>query len=435
LKDNARYIALNVLTEVLQSHISLSDSLEQHLPMLADKRERALAQELSYGVMRWLPRLQAILKLLLTKPFKSRDRDLEVVLLLGLYQQLYLRIPPHAAISATVELSKLLHKNWATKLINAVLRTFQRDNVVLLQQLEHNQLAQYAHPLWLLKQLQADWPQHWQQIINANNQAPPMDLRINLQQITRAEYLSILAERGITAHPHPYNEVGIRLDQAMDVQLLPNFNAGWVSVQDGAAQLAADLLQVDNSMRVLDNCAAPGGKTAHILEVYRPKTLVALDYKTNRIAQLQHNLQRLALNAQVLQADATKPESWWNGEQFERILLDVPCSATGVIRRHPDIKYLRQRSDIAKLVQHQAALLKSSWQLLKPNGILVYATCSVVKAENEQQIQSFISAQADAIPQPITVDWGHTQTIGCQILPGDKEGFDGFYYAILLKKS
>ncbi|WP_353569827.1 16S rRNA (cytosine(967)-C(5))-methyltransferase RsmB [Candidatus Albibeggiatoa sp. nov. BB20] len=435
MKNNARYIAVKVLTHVLQHHQSLSDSLDNHLPALTDKRERALAQELAYGVMRWLPRLDAILKQLLRKPFKEKDFDIEALLLIGLYQQIYLRIPPHAAISATVEITRLLKKNWATQLANGVLRSFQRNSVELLQQVDKNDTERHAHPQWILKRLQKDWPEHWQAIAEANNQRPPMNLRINLRKTSREAYLKLLETQQITAQASLHIDSGIQLEKAMDVKLLPNFSEGWVSVQDNAAQLAAHLLDVPPQATVLDACAAPGGKTAHLLERYDIDTLISVDNQQNRIEQIHNTLQRLGLTAKVVCADVSQPDTWWDKNQFDRILLDVPCSASGVIRRHPDIKYLRQASDIASLVKHQAEILNASWDLLKPNGKLLYATCSVFKEENDLQIQNFITQHPDSKAQILPDTWGHAQIIGRQILPCDKECFDGFYYACLLKTS
>ncbi|MCV6637372.1 16S rRNA (cytosine(967)-C(5))-methyltransferase RsmB [Candidatus Albibeggiatoa sp. nov. NOAA] len=435
MKNNARYIAVKVLTHVLQHHQSLSDSLDTHLPTLTDKRERALAQELSYGVMRWLPRLQAILKQLLRKPFKQKDLDIEALLLIGLYQQIYLRIPPHAAISATVEVTRLLQKNWATQLSNGVLRNFQRNSVELLQQIDKNDTVRYAHPKWMLKRLKQDWPEDWQAIAEANNQRPPMSLRVNLRKTSRDDYLKLLETQQIDAAASPHIDSGIQLEKPIDVQLLPNFSDGWVSVQDNAAQLAAHLLNVPQQATVLDACAAPGGKTAHLLERYDMDTLIAIDNQQSRIGQIHDTLQRLGLAAKVVCADASQPDNWWDKKQFDRILLDVPCSASGVIRRHPDIKYLRQPSDLATLVKRQAEILRASWGLLKPNGQLLYATCSVFKQENDLQVQDFIAQHPDAKALTLPDTWGHAQTIGRQILPCDKECFDGFYYACLLKTS
>jgi len=416
---NARSVATKILTQVIKNKRSLSECLD--LSSLTDSRERALAQELCYGVLRWLPRLQAILKILVKKKFRNKDIDIEVLLLIGLYQHIYLRIPPHAATSATVEVTKLLKKTWATSLVNAVLRNFQR------QQIDIDHLA---HPEWILEYLKKDWPTQWQEIVKANNTHPPFSLRVNRRVMSRDAYMKYLKQAEIITD----TENGITLSKAVDVQSLPGFAQGWVSVQDGAAQFAAELLDVPNGARVLDACAAPGGKSAHLLEKYEISTLVALDNQANRVKLLTESLQRLQFNnAQIYCADAAKPESWWDGKAFDRILLDAPCSGSGVIRRHPDIKYLRQKTDIIKLAAQQQRLLEALWPLLKNGGKLLYVTCSIFAEENYLQIQDFLNTHLDAEDSKLAVNWGHEQPIGRQILPGESQ-LDGFYYACLSKK-
>ncbi|WP_069469902.1 16S rRNA (cytosine(967)-C(5))-methyltransferase RsmB [Candidatus Marithrix sp. Canyon 246] len=415
---NARSVATKILTQVIKNKRSLSECLD--LSSLTDSRERALAQELCYGVLRWLPRLQAILKVLVKKKFRNKDIDIEVLLLIGLYQHIYLRIPPHAATSATVEVTKLLKKTWATSLVNAVLRNFQR------QQIDIDHLA---HPEWILEYLKKDWPTQWQDIAKANNTHPPFSLRVNSRVMSRDAYMKYLQQAEIITD----TEYGITLSKAVDVQSLPGFAQGWVSVQDGAAQFAAELLDVPNGARVLDACAAPGGKSAHLLEKYEIDTLIALDSQANRVKLLTESLQRLQFNnAQIHCADAAKPESWWDGKAFDRILLDAPCSGSGVIRRHPDIKYLRQKNDIMKLAAQQKRLLEALWPLLKNGGKLLYVTCSIFAEENYLQIQDFLNTHLDAEDSKLAVNWGHEQPIGRQILPGESQ-LDGFYYACLSK--
>lgn len=432
MKFDARTVATHVLTEVIIQKHSLSDCLENHLANLSDSRDKALAQTLCYGVLRWLPRLQAILRHCVAKPLKEKDQDIEILLLIGLYQFLYLRIPDHAAISATVEVARHLKKEWAVKLVNGVLRNFQRQQQAILLKIDQQITARLAHPHWFLKKLQQDWPQQWEAIALANNEHPPLTLRVNTRQISVSTYLQSLQQAHIIAYQTDYTETGITLNQAMDVKQLPGFEQGWFSVQDGAAQLAATLLDVSEQATVLDACAAPGGKTAHLLEKYSIGTLLALDNQPDRVKRLQNTLARLKLSAQVRCADATNVNAWWNQQPFDRILLDVPCSASGVIRRHPDIKILRQPSDITQLVQQQAQLLTTIWQTLKPNGKLLYITCSVFAEENQLQIQNFLQKQSDAREIPIITDWGHALPVGRQILPGEHQ-FDGFYYACLTK--
>ena len=450
---DARSVATQILTQVIRERRSLSHCLETQLPLLKDSRERALTQELCYGVLRWLPRLQALLKCLLRKPLKTKDDDIQVLLLIGLYQHLYLQIPPYAATAATVEVTRTLKKDWASGLVNAVLRHFQRQRKQLLEQIDTNLSVKFAHPPWLLDRLQTNWPHHWESLLHANNSHPPLTLRINARCLSRETYLTYLQQANIVAELTPYTDYGVTIQQwpvtlGLEEQLdllksapakignwityLPGFSQGWISVQDGAAQLAAPLLDVPAGARVLDACAAPGGKTAHLLEHYNSGTLFALDNQPTRIKKLEETLQRLQLTATIRCADATQPHTWWDGNPFERILLDAPCSGSGVIRRHPDIKYLRQPNDMAALTDQQQGLLKALWPLLKPGGKLLYVTCSVFAEENELQIEKFLTTQNDADESRLMVQWGHALSRGRQILSGENNA-DGFYYACLTK--
>ncbi|HID99974.1 MAG TPA: 16S rRNA (cytosine(967)-C(5))-methyltransferase RsmB [Thiotrichaceae bacterium] len=471
---DARSVATQILTDVIGHKRSLSDCLDIQLDSLNDGRDRALAQALCYGVLRWLPRLQTLLRCLLRKPLNAQDCDIQVLLLIGLYQHLYLRIPPHAATAATVEVTRRLKKPWATPLVNAILRNFQRQRNVLLNQVDKQINAKLAHPPWLLERLQADWPAFWERIVEANNTHPPLTLRVNTRCLSRDAYLDILQEAQIAATPTAYTEVGLILvaqDEIINPTLanssqqgeltedgklakklletntppfnrekknsifnLPGFTQGWISVQDGAAQLAASLLDVPAGARVLDACAAPGGKTAHLLEHYEIDTLLALDNKPERVQKLANTLQRLHLSAQVRCADVSQPDTWWEGQAFDRILLDVPCSGSGIIRRHPDIKYLRKPSDIKTLAAQQKRLLETLWPLLKPGGQLLYVTCSVFAEENHLQIKKFLADNKDAQEEILAVNWGHALPNGRQILPGE-DNLDGFYYACLSKKN
>lgn len=444
VSKDARWVAMQVLTQVMAHRRSLSDCLETHLSQLNDKRDKALTQALCYGVLRWLPRLQAVLKQLLTNPLKPKEKDIEVLLLMGLYQLIYLRVPDHAAINETVEITRLLNKSWATGLVNAVLRHFQRQGELLLVQVDRELEANLAHPTWMLDRLKTDWPEHWRVIAQANNSSPPMILRVNARQNSREDYLDKLQQVGIKATPTSYSDMGIVLEQAVDVEELPGFSKGWVSVQDEAAQLAALLLDIPKDARVLDACAAPGGKTAHLLERYEVGTLLALDNQPDRVIKLEETLKRLHLSAYVKCADATQPATWWDGHPFDCILLDVPCSGSGVIRRHPDIKYLRQPQDSAGFILRQQHLLEALWPLLHHGGKLLYATCSVFAEENQLQIEKFLSTHPDGYELRFSpfgtvnrehsqVEWGWTLPVGRQVLPSDNPSLDGFYYACLVK--
>ncbi len=420
--------------------------------------ERALMQELCYGVLRWESRLTAILQYLMHKPLKKRDADIHSLLLLGLYQLIYMRTPDHAAVTETVAAVKVLNKAWASGLVNAVLRGYVRDARRIAAEVDRDEAAACAHPPWLLNAIKTAWPAlhsdvhmpvasdilplrtpHWPAIVTANNQHPPMTLRVNARHMDRAAYLLALQAGGIDAHAAPHTSHGITLGQPMDVERLPGFRDGWVSIQDAAAQLAAPLINAQPRQRLLDACAAPGGKTAHILELQPGIALTALDNDGQRLGRVRETLQRLRLtkHAHVLQGDAATPATWWDGIPFDNILLDAPCSATGVIRRHADIKYLRRPEDIMALAEQQARILEALWPLLRSRkdggGMLLYVTCSILPQENQQQIIRFLANHPDAHEQPITADWGHPMTVGRQVLPGE-DAMDGFYYAQLIKE-
>jgi 16S rRNA (cytosine967-C5)-methyltransferase len=427
-----RAAAARVLVQVCDRGRSLTEALPAAQAALADDRDAALLQELAYGTLRWYYRLDACLAHLLRKPLKARDADLRCLLLIGLYQLDQLALPERVAVHETVQAVHTLDKVWARGLVNAVLRNFQRDRQQIELAIAGEPAAVHAHPRWLIERLQSDWPEHWQAILAANNTRPPLSLRVNQRCVTRAEYLEVLAEQGIDAAPIEETSQGICLSKPMSVTRLPGFDTGNVSVQDGAAQLAAPLLQLAPGMRVLDACAAPGGKTAHILEMEAQIEVTAIDIDAQRLARIHENLGRLGLHAELLASDAACPSGWWDGRSFDRILLDAPCSATGVIRRHPDIKLLRRPADIDALVQRQAALLNALWPLLAPGGMLLYCTCSVLGAENSRQIGAFLGQRKDASELPITDAWGQVCEHGRQILPGD-HGMDGFYYACLTR--
>lgn len=432
---NPRLIATLALDEVFRQRASLTQSLAQHLPRAESPQQRALAQELCFGVMRWWPRLDTLLQRLLRKPLKPKDTDIYVLLLVGLYQLGFTRVPDHAAVSETVAAVNKLKKVWARNLVNAVLRGFQRQRVQLEQDLAHDDIYQTAHPAWLLALIQSAWPQDWQAIVAANNERPPLTLRVNALQGHTAAYLQQLQEQQLPAQAQRYAATAITLQHACDVQQLPGFDQGRVSVQDQAAQLAAGLLELQPGQRVLDVCAAPGGKTAHILETQPDLAqLVAVDVDAHRLQRVQENLARLQLSATVLCGDALQPSQWWDGQGFDRILLDAPCSASGVIRRHPDIKWLRQPADIDALVVQQHQILDAVWPLLKSGGMLLYATCSILPQENNSQIQAFLQRRPDARLRHINGAWGREMDAGRQILPGD-DNMDGFYYALLEKTS
>ncbi|AEF20029.1 16S rRNA (cytosine(967)-C(5))-methyltransferase RsmB [Pseudomonas fulva] len=429
---NPRLAAARALAAVLEGKASLGTSL----PPLLDKvetRDRGLAQDLAFGAARWQPRLELIAGKLLRKPFKEGDRDLEALLLVGLYQLFYTRIPAHAAIGETVGCVDKLKKTSAKGLLNAVLRNAQRGSDSLIQELDRDPVLHTAHPRWLQKQLKSFWPEHWQAICAANNAHPPLILRVNRRHGSRDDYLARLRQVGFDAEPCTFSRDGIRLLQACDVTLLPGFAEGHVSVQDEAAQLAADLLQLAPGQRVLDACAAPGGKTCHLLEAEPALSeVVAVDLEAKRLARVRENLDRLGLEATLIAADGRDTAAWWDGKPFQRILLDAPCSATGVIRRHPDIKLTRKADDIPALATLQGELLDAMWPTLEVGGILLYATCSTLPTENTEVIEAFLARTPGARELDIAGPFGLKQPHGRQLL-AQQDGHDGFYYAKLIK--
>lgn len=428
-----RVCAARALTDVLQGEKSLTSALPRHSEGL-NAKDQALLQELCFGVCRFQQRLSLIAEQFLQKPFKKKDTDIEALLYLGIYQLLYTRIPDHAAISATVEAAGKVKKVWAKGMLNGVLRNVQRNAATLEQQpWAASEAFRFSHPQWLVHRLQLAWPEQWPAILHANNEHPPMTLRVNSRRGNREDYLAALRLAEIDAEATPYSADGINLRQPCAVQQLPGFDDGHVSVQDEAAQLAAQLLDLAPGQRVLDACCAPGGKTCHILErETQLQELVALDLDPARLVRVRENLQRLSLNATLKAADAAELDDWWDQRPFARILLDAPCSATGVIRRHPDIKLLRRASDIDKLARLQLQLLQILWQTLAPGGTLLYATCSILPVENEHVVTRFLQQTTDAQHQIIDARWGVARTAGRQLFPQEGGG-DGFYYALLRK--
>lgn len=430
---NSRAAAARVLAEVLGPGRSLSAALPRQLAGIPGARERGFVQELCFGTLRWLPRLELLLKPLLRQPLKKRDSDVQALLLIGLYQLLYLETPPHAAVSETVNATSVLGKQWARGLANGVLRNFQRRQAELTASADKREAGRFAHPQWIIDRLRKAWPDRWEAILEANNQRAPMTLRVNRLRTSRDDYLKRLSDEGIGARAAPHVAHGVILDIPVPVQQLPGFAEGMVSVQDAAAQLAGELVDPQPGERVLDACAAPGGKTGHLLERAAELEVLAVEQDPARLEKVTENLERLGSRATLVQSDAAATDQWWDGRPFDRILLDAPCSATGVIRRHPDIKVLRRPADIEDLVQEQHRLLEGLWPLLKPGGMLVYATCSVLPQENEQQIRRFLRDHSDAGVGEIAAAWGHAGEAGRQILPGEDE-MDGFYYARLVKQ-
>lgn len=412
--------------------------------VLADREQRVnpvdrpLVRMLCYGTLRHHFSLRHDIAKLLKRPLKARDSIVGSLLAVGLFQIVDTRIPDHAAVSATVEATRVLRRPKYAGLVNAILRNFLRQD--LKTAAPRDEEARFDHPQWFIDRLRAGWPEDWQQILAANNERAPMWLRVNRKRFTATDYRRRLPDAGdghtlLSGFVH-----AIRLAEPLAVTALPGFADGDVSVQDAAAQVAAPWLLMRGGARILDACAAPGGKTGHLLELASPdSTLTALEIDPDRLAGIHDNLDRLGLHATVLAADASKPGEWWDGVRFDRILLDAPCSGSGVIRRHPDIKLLRKESDIESMTARQTALLEALWPLLEPSGRLLYATCSVLGAENEGVVGDFLARHADAredrvLPNYNIRDLMVERTRGFQVLPG-VQGLDGFYYACLERAS
>lgn len=428
---SARATAARVVACVARGRL-LDRALERELPA-APPGQAALIQEMTYGALRFAPKLQMLSTRLLKRPLRERDADVSALLWVGLYQLIHMRIQEYAAVSCSVEAATWLDKPWAKELINACLRRFLREKTALLAETAADPEARYSHPLWLLEALKQAWPAQWPAIVQANNERAPLSLRVNLLRGTRGEYLQRLQAAGLEATPLPHSDCGVVLQEPIPVNALPGFAEGAVSVQDGAAQLAASLLDLQPGQNVLDACAAPGGKLCHLLEQAPESTrVVALDKESARLPLIQQNLRRLGFTAEVALGDAGEPGGWWDGRSFDRILLDVPCSATGVIRRHPDIKLHRTPTELGKLQRLQAAILQGLWPLLGSGGKLLYMTCSVLPGENEQQLQAFLAEHADASVAPVSLPFALARNPGLQILPGE-QGMDGFYYGCLRK--
>jgi 16S rRNA (cytosine967-C5)-methyltransferase len=426
--SDVRACAAQVLYQVMVEGMSLNQALPAAYPKIADK-DKALLQQLCYGVLRNLSSLEFYCSKLLSKPLKGKQKLFEYLLYVGIYQLQHMRTPPHAAVAETVNALTTLNATGLKGLINAVLRNFQRQQVDLETQAAQINACRYNHPGWFINQLKTAYPDQWQAILEANQIQAPMWLRVNQSQHSTQAYSEQLDNENI-AHQQPEKFIdAILLDKPKDVFELPGFTEGSSSVQDGAAQMAARLLDPQDGDYILDACAAPGGKTCHLLELAKVD-VVALDSDATRLERVQENLDRIALNAKLLCADASKPDDWFDGKQFDRILLDVPCSATGVIRRHPDIKWLRRADDIGKLAKLQSEILNQIWPLLKSGGTLLYATCSVLPQENKDQMIKFLASHPDA--QHIALHSDDTPaTPGWQLLPDQT---DGFYYAKLTKQ-
>lgn len=433
-----RAAACRCVLQVWQDKQSLAECLPTALQKV-EPRDRGFLQALVYQTIRHFQELDALTRQALSKPLKKKDLDIHCLIMVGLCQQRFMATPDHAAVDSTVEATRLLKKHWAKGLVNAILRKSMRGELTLPDQ----DTVRWNHPRWLIEALRKAWPEHWQAILEANQQPGPMTLRLDPGAGPREAWLTRLEAAGLSGQPTAISPCGVKLTDACDVHTLPGFDEGLVSVQDEAAQMAAYWLAPQAGERILDACAAPGGKTGHILELMGPAgqeqgEVVALDANARRLTLVEDNLQRLQRRARLVHAAAEDTAAWWDGQPFDRILLDVPCSGTGVIRRHPDIKLLRQAQDISALVDLQARILDATWQTLKPGGVLLYATCSVLPEENRDQIARFLDDTPDAEVAGLSLEGlaathGLPDPFGEQWLPRIG-GADGFYYARLRKR-
>lgn len=430
MKDT-RALAAAALAEVALRGASLRDVIQRRAPQLADPRDRALLSALLNEGTRWWLRFDAAVEAMLQQSLRQKEPTVHALLVLGLIQLEILQLPDYAAVAATVQAVRGLHRPRHAGLVNAILRRWQRERVERLARLDADETTRLACPAWLLQAFRQDWPAEADRIARAGNAEPPLMLRVNRRQIGREAFLQSLQDAGYEAALHPWLSDALILPHSTDVTRMPGFATGHFAVQDGAAQIAADLLQADPGMRVLDACAAPGGKTCHVLE-RAEVDMTALEFDAGRALRIQQNLDRLQLQARVTVGDASEPAAWWDGRTYERILIDAPCSATGVIRRRADVRLHRRASDIAALQAQQGRILAALWPLLAPGGRLVYATCSLLRAENQAVVEPFLAARPEARALAIELPVGQTAGPGWQVLPGDGD-LDGMYYAVLEK--
>lgn len=432
MKVDTRALAARGLAEVALRGASLREVMERSAPRLADPRDRALLMALLSEGARWWLRFDPAVDGLLEKSLRPKDPAVHALLVLGLVQLEILQLQDYAAVAATVEAVRALKRPQLAGLVNAVLRRWQRERASLLAKLDATPQTRHAHPAWLAAALRRDWPQQAEAVMAADNGEPPLMLRVNRRRSGREALIARLQAAGYAATAHPWLDDALVLPHSTDVTRMPGFDDGLFAVQDGAAQVAADLAELRDGLRVLDACAAPGGKACHLLE-RADIELTALEFDAARVERIRQNLMRLRLDAKVVAGDAGAPKGWWSGRPFDRILIDAPCSASGVLRRRPDVRLHRRESDIAAMQTQQRRILAALWPLLAPGGRLVYITCSVLRAENEAIVGELLATQADAQAVAFTLPAGQPAAVGWQILPGDGD-LDGMYYAVLQKR-
>ena len=429
---SVRALAAEALADIALSGHSLREVADRAFPRLPDSRDRALLTALLNEGARWWPRYDAAIDRLLDKSIRRNDPKIHALLVIGLIQLEVLELPAYAAVAATVEAVRELRRPRLAGLVNAVLRRWQRERETLNVALDATPATRHAHPAWLAAAIAHDWPGQAEAIMAASNQEPPLMLRVNRNRATREEVVERLTGADQVVELHPWLADGLVLPHSTDVTRLPGFAQGDFAVQDGAAQVPADLLGLANGQRVLDACAAPGGKACHALERANVH-LVAVESEAKRIPRIRQNLERLGLRATVITGDAGDASGWWDGKPFDRVMIDAPCSATGVIRRRPDVRLHRREADIPALIAQQARILAACWELLAPGGSLLYVTCSILRAENEGVVGAFVAERGDVDLVPLSLPVGQTAGIGWQILPGEGD-LDGMYYALLRKR-
>lgn len=424
--------AARSLVAVLGQGRSFKVELTHVLPGIADARDRALFEAICFSVLRHYRRYRFVLEAWMQRPLRTRDAELQCLLLTGLAQLDALKLSPHAAVGATAEAARVLGRSQQVGFVNALLRRALREPWPQAPELA----VRESHPDWLVQALEREWPDEAAAILQANNAPAPMWLCVNTRQATRADYLAKLQAAGLEAEAPAYPAGALRLASPRSPESLPGWNEGACWVQDAAAQLAVEALALSSDARVLDACAAPGGKTAQVAAMLGEKgELLAVDIDARRLRRVGATLTRLRMQGAAVElraGDATQPGTFAGDRPFDAILIDAPCSATGIIRRQPDIKWHRRAEDIAPLVQLQARLLDALWPRLAPGGKLLYATCSVLPAENSRQAEAFLARTAQARALPLDASFGRESGPGRQRLPGE-DGMDGFYYALFTR--
>ena len=428
---SVRALAAEALADIAINGHSLREVADRALPRLADSRDRALLTALLNEGARWWSRFDAALDRLLEKPIRRNEPVIHALLVTALVQLEVLELPAYASVAATVEAVRELRRPRLAGLANAVLRRWQRERDAHLAALDATPATRHAHPAWLAEAIAHDWPARADDVLAAANVEPPLMLRVNRRRARRDDVATALRDAGQTVAPHPWLADGLVLPHSTDVTRLPGFAEGFFAVQDGAAQVPADLLDLVDGHHVLDACAAPGGKACHALE-RADVALLAVESESRRAPRIRQNLERLGLVAQVVVGDAGDPSAWWDGRPFERVMIDAPCSATGVVRRRPDVRLHRRAGDIDALVQLQSRILSACWDTLAPGGRLLYVTCSLLRRENEGVVGAFLANRPDARAVPFSLPVGQPAAVGWQILPGDGD-LDGMYYALLEK--